>query len=258
MIFFLSLAIVSALASAIPAAGTSEATAVSSMLRKANRSVEVASYRNETSNVTFQMVEVVSYSNKTGVLSYGNESIPPLGQLPMEDLARRMQTMTDRDRQFLNSHNTRRKAWHERYNKGYVPLSWDNSLKAEAKVWAETLLASCGKGMYHDPHAKYGECATANQGTGSFGKLQTPDDIVSRFVEREQNWQPPQNSHLTQVLWRSTKYVGCAEALKSMGQDKMCHTQVCRYARPGKEISMLLLLTPHLTQSLLKVLYPVI
>ncbi len=175
----------------------------------------------------------------------------------MEDLAQRMQMTTDRYRQFLNNHNTRRKAWHERYNNGYVPLSWDNLLKAETKVWAETLLASCDKGIYHDPHTKYGECATTSQGTGSLGKLQIPDDIVRRFVEREQNWQPPQNSHLTQVLWRSTKYVGCAEALKSMGQGKTCHTQVCWYARPGKEILMLLLFTPHSTQSLLNVLYPV-
>ena len=214
MNFFLPLAVVSALASAMPAAGTSEATAVRSMLRKGHRSIEVAS------------VEVISYSNKTGVLSYGNETTPPLGQLPMEDLAR--------DRGFLKSHNTRRKAWHERYNKSYVPLKWDNSLKAEAKVWAETLLASCGKGMYHDPNTKYGECATANQGTGSFGKLHTPDEIIRRYVEREENWQPPQNNHLTQVLWRSTKFVGCAEASKSMGEGKTCHTQVCRYARPGK------------------------
>jgi len=204
MNFFLSLAIVSALASAMPADGTSEATAVRSMLRKAHRSVEVASHRNETSNATSQLVEV--------------------------------------------SHNTRRKAWHERHNKSYVPLKWDNPLKAEAKVWAETLLASCGKGMYHDPNTKYGECATANLGTASFGKLHTPDEIVRRYVEREENWQPPKNSHLTQALWRATKFVGCAEATKSMGEGKTCHTQVCRYARPGKEISMLLLLARHSTR----------
>jgi hypothetical protein len=253
MNFFLFLAIVSALASAMPAAGTSGATAIRSMLRKAHRSVEVASYRNETSNATSQLVEMISYSNKTGVLSYGNETFPP-GQLRMEDLARRMQAVTDRDIGFLKSHNTRRKAWHERYNKSYVPLKWDNLLKAEAKVWAETLLASCGKGMYHDPNTKYGECATANLGTGSFGKLHTPDEIVQRYVEREENWQPPKNSHRTQVLWRATNFVGCAEATKSMGEGKTCHTQVCRYARPGKEISMLLLLPRHS----LTVLYPVI
>ena len=96
--------------------------------------------------------------------------------------------------QFLNSHDTRRKAWHERYNNGHVPFSLDNLLKTEAKVWAETLLASCGKGMYHDPNTKYGECVTANQGTGSFEKLHTPDEIIRRFVEREENWKPPKTA----------------------------------------------------------------
>ena len=67
-------------------------------------------------------------------------------------------------------------------------------------MWAETLLASCGKGMYHNPNTKNGECVTENQGTGSFEKLQTPDEIIRRFVEREENWKPPKNSHLTQVL----------------------------------------------------------
>ena len=183
-------------------------------------------------------MHLISSDNNTGLSSHHqNETMTPTGQLlPIEDLARSMQAMTDHDRQYLISHNTRRKVWHERYNRSYVPLKWDNVLKAEAKVWVEHLLASCGKGMYHDPNAKYGECATANMGTGSFAKLHTTDEIVRRYVEREVNWQPPQNSHLTQVLWRSTKYVGCAEASISMGEGKICHTQVCRYARPGKEI----------------------
>ena len=51
---------------------------------------------------------------------------------------------------------------------------------------AETLLASYGKGMLHDPNTKYGECVTANQGTGSFGKQHTPD----HFVEREEIGSP--------------------------------------------------------------------
>lgn len=85
------------------AAGISEATPVCSMICKVSRSVEVASYHNETSNVTSPWV--ISHSIKTGVLSYsGYESIPPLGQLPKEVLAQ-MQTMTDLDRLYLESHN---------------------------------------------------------------------------------------------------------------------------------------------------------
>ena len=45
--------------------------------------------------------------------------------------------MTDRDQEWLESHNSRRQYWHELYNKTYVPLSWSNSLSDEAKVWAE-------------------------------------------------------------------------------------------------------------------------
>jgi hypothetical protein len=120
----------------------------------------------------------------------------------------------------------------------------------------ETLLASCGKGMLHDPNTKNGECATAN-GTVSFGKLHTPDHIVCRFVEREDHWQPPQSNQFMQVLWKSTEYVGSAGASKSIANGEMCHTQVCQYLRPGKEMTILLFLQ-HSSRSLLNVMFPVI
>ena len=54
----------------------------------------------------------------------------------------------------------------------------------------ETLLASCGKGIYPDPTTNCGECLTANLGTGSFGKLHTPDEIVRRFVRERRIGSP--------------------------------------------------------------------
>jgi len=33
-------------------------------------------------------------------------------------------TMTSRDRQYLAAHNKRRREWHTRYDKEYVPLKW--------------------------------------------------------------------------------------------------------------------------------------
>lgn len=50
------------------------------------------------------------------------------------------QTMTKRDQDWLDSHNTRRKEWHERYGKTYVPLKWSNGLKESSNVWALELL----------------------------------------------------------------------------------------------------------------------
>ena len=116
-----------------------------------------------------------------------------------------------------------------------VPLQWSEALKDDAKVWAEKLLDSCGQGMYHDPdNYHYGENVAGNSGSGGWGDLRSPDAILTRFVENEAEKPWPKNSHLTQVLWRSTKYVGCAEASKPYGNNGMCHTQVCRYSRSGK------------------------
>jgi len=140
-----------------------------------------------------------------------------------------------RDNEYLESHNKRRMEWHVRYNTTYTPLTWDNSLKRTARIWGKKLLSNCGKGIYHDPdNIGYGENIAANIGSGSWGSMRTTDQVLYSFVEAEENLQPPENGHLTQVLWRSTKYVGCADVVKRMKKDKFCHIQVCRYARTGK------------------------
>jgi hypothetical protein len=140
-----------------------------------------------------------------------------------------------RDNEYLISHNKRRKEWHTKYNTTYIPLTWDNSLKYAARIWGEKLLSNCGKGIYHDPdNIGYGENIAANIGSGSWGSIRTTEEILNSFVEAEVKLHPPENGHLTQVLWRSTTYVGCADVVKRMKKDKFCHIQVCRYARVGK------------------------
>jgi len=139
--------------------------------------------------------------------------------------------MTDSDEQWLYSHNTRRKEWHTRYGKSYVPLQWSNALKAQARAYAQDLLSSCGSTPIHDNTA-YGENLASNYGTGSWGKQREPDKILVRWVDNEADVGWPDNAHLTQALWRATKYVGCDVASKEFGGG-MCHTQVCRYARSG-------------------------
>ncbi|KAL3822585.1 hypothetical protein ACHAXA_011504 [Cyclostephanos tholiformis] len=146
-----------------------------------------------------------------------------------------MPAMDERDVEWLNSHNKRRRYWHPYYNTTYVPLQWSEKLKAEAKVWADTLLDSCGDGMHHDPQRDWGENAAANSGAGSWATRRPPDKIVARFIDREVGDPWPINGHLTQALWRASHYVGCAESHKLMDADgiRECHTQVCRYARTG-------------------------
>lgn len=118
-----------------------------------------------------------------------------------------MPTMTARDVSWLDAHNKRRKYWHPYYNTTYVPLQWSESLKAEAQIWANTLLGSCGDGMYHDPERDYGENAAANIGAGSWGELRVPDKIVARFIDREVGLPWPHNGHLTQAVSFELEYM---------------------------------------------------
>ena len=84
-----------------------------------------------------------------------------------------------------------------------------------------------------DKNNVHGENLAANYGSGSWAAVRSADTILSRWVEDEADDPYPANGHLTQVLWRPSKYVGCAEASAPDGGG-LCHVQVCRYARPGK------------------------
>jgi hypothetical protein len=167
--------------------------------------------------------------------------------------------MTDADEKWLQAHNTRRKEWHTRYGKSYVPLQWSNALKAQSKAHAQEMLSTCGavpnsgeisqkQHVYSQIHlffnfcdsstleslgnSTYGENIALNVGKGSWGEKREPEQILIRWVDYEKDYGWPNNAHLTQVLWRATKYVGCNVASKSFNGG-MCHTQVCRYARAG-------------------------
>ena len=111
-----------------------------------------------------------------------------------------------------------------------------------------------------DPDAKFGENLAGNSGSGSWGQVRSTEAVLTRFVENEVEKEYPNNGHLTQVstyakffvvssfspiphsphclhlsqvLWRATKYVGCAETSKPKEGGGMCHVQVCRYTRSG-------------------------
>ena len=56
---------------------------------------------------------------------------------------------TDTDEKWLHAHNKRRKEWHTRYGKSYVPLQWSNALKAQSKAYAQDLLSTCGTPPVH-------------------------------------------------------------------------------------------------------------
>ena len=83
-------------------------------------------------------------------------------------------------------------------------------------------------------NTQYGENLASNAGNGKWGAIRHPEKIMIRWVEKEANVGWPANAHLTQALWRATKFVGCYEhATRYKNGKGMCHIQVCRYAKPG-------------------------
>ena len=142
--------------------------------------------------------------------------------------------MTVRDGLYLEAHNTRRKEWHESNNVSYVPLVWSHQLAFESRIWAEKLLVNCSQaGIEHEPYVQDGENLAKNVGKEeSWGQLYPPTKIVGRWVEWEIKRPYPGNAHLTQALWRSSKYMGCGESVKDFRNGK-CRVQVCRYSRAG-------------------------
>ena len=112
-----------------------------------------------------------------------------------------------------------------------MPLKWSGELAASSKAYAEELLSTCGdSGIEHDPINKYGENMAKNKGTGGWGELYSADRITGRFIDREVEIGYPNNYHLTQALWRASKYVGCGESEKPFGAGT-CRIQVCRYSK---------------------------
>jgi hypothetical protein len=146
-------------------------------------------------------------------------------------------SLSTTQRQYLDSHNRRRQDWHRRLGKTYRPLKWAPSLANDAQNWANTLrdrTTTCH--LTNSDHASgtnSAENMASNFGTGSWGAKPTPDQIVGRFVDREENLQFNRNSHLLAALWWSTGYVGCGESFKVLSNGDNCHIQVCRYQRTG-------------------------
>ncbi|KAL7541402.1 hypothetical protein ACHAXR_010886 [Thalassiosira sp. AJA248-18] len=145
--------------------------------------------------------------------------------------------MSDRDIEWLEAHNTRRKTWHERYGETYVPLLWSTELAADAFSWAEELLNDCDiPGIAHESNVVEGENLAKNKASSAevgMGRLYPAENILRRWVDQEETWGWPSNAHLTQALWRASKYMGCGDAVRDYDDGSICRVQVCRYVRAG-------------------------
>ena len=127
-------------------------------------------------------------------------------------------------REILEAHNR------VRSGVGVSPLSWSDKLAAVAQAWANQLVLE-GR-LHHRASPRYGE----NLYLISGGRA-TPNDVVSSWAGEEEDYDYRANTchsrcgHYTQIVWRSTRAVGCAVA-----RSRNIEVWVCEYDPPGNYV----------------------
>lgn len=128
--------------------------------------------------------------------------------------------------EFLDGHNAARRAV------GVPTLAWDPSLANYARLYSNQRRKDCK--LVHSPGYAYGETLFWGK-----GKKWSAKDAVSAWVAEKKWYRYSDNScsgqqcsHYTQVVWRTTKYVGCAKIICTSGDTFMA----CEYYPPGNYI----------------------
>jgi uncharacterized protein YkwD len=110
------------------------------------------------------------------------------------------------------------------------PLTWSDKLAARAQEWAVTLLA---RGEFiHRPKSPYGENLYDITGAPA-----SPERVVDAWASESRDYDYATNKcrkvcgHYTQMVWSTTKEVGCGVARNSRRE-----VWVCNYDPPGNYI----------------------
>lgn len=137
----------------------------------------------------------------------------------------------DFNSRLLAAHNA------ERARIGVPSMGWDPALAADARVWADELAAT-GR-FEHSPDEPGKPLQGENLWAGT-PRAFAPESMVGLWVAEKSDYRPgafPNNSrsgnvekvgHYTQLIWRSSRRVGCATAV---GRDE--EFLVCRYSDAG-------------------------
>ncbi|MHB8809925.1 MAG: CAP domain-containing protein [Desulfobulbaceae bacterium] len=133
---------------------------------------------------------------------------------------------------------------------GLPQVVWSDELARFAEEWAQYLVERNGCRMRHHPGQDkralpYGEnlywASAIRQGNGRRKRQDiTPQKVINSWVSERQDYDPARNGcgrgescgHYTQVVWRSTRRIGCGMATCS----DMSQIWVCNYDPPGNFI----------------------
>jgi pathogenesis-related protein 1 len=110
------------------------------------------------------------------------------------------------------------------------PLVWSDKIAAVAQEWAETLLS---RGQFvHRPNSSHGENLFEIEGGRAL-----PGRVVDDWAAEARDYDYRRNTcagvcgHYTQLVWRSTRQLGCGVA-----HDARREIWVCNYDPPGNAI----------------------
>lgn len=104
---------------------------------------------------------------------------------------------------------------------GTPPLAWSNDLAARAQQWATTLIERGQFAPRQD--GRFGENLFEISGGNA-----SPSRVVAAWMSEEANYNYATNSctarcgHYTQVIWRSTRRVGCGVARNAKREVWVC------------------------------------
>lgn len=110
---------------------------------------------------------------------------------------------------------------------GLPPLVWSDRLAAFAAEWANNLLAT--NEFFHRPNNRFGENLFMITGTWA-----TPGEVIRAWAGEARDYNYTANScrsmcgHYTQMVWKTTKSVGCAVARAPRHE-----VWACNYDPPG-------------------------
>ena len=146
--------------------------------------------------------------------------------------------LTELDADWVGGHNTRRTKYFSENGLGPKNLKWSNGVKNSAQAYANKLIDIQGDvkcviqhGYLGDDYG--GENIHTNWGRTVTTVSATPDKVLGRWFDDEIDAGYGKNLHATQVVFRSTAYVGCGRASKTLYHGGKCYINVCRYISPG-------------------------
>ncbi len=177
---------------------------------------------NSQSGVRYDVKYTQSGSTEKGV---GVDRIKSLNSAQKDGLATTVYDVSSPAgiQQMLNAHND----WRKRT--GVSAVTWSPQLSTVAQQWATKLLKE--NRFEHRPNSRYGE----NLASAS-GQQLSPERVVKMWGEEVSDYNYAANTckpgkmcgHYTQIVWRSTKQVGCGMA-RGNGRE----VWVCNYDPPG-------------------------